>query len=97
MLCEKCLRQKDCLPLLFAEKYPELRPMVEKLTKCEMLIVSPVPEPQKDIRQSKPVNKFFLASILMKNFMILLSYVKRQRKALCILLLLATGAMTYLL
>ncbi|MBW4505355.1 MAG: hypothetical protein KME64_02415 [Scytonematopsis contorta HA4267-MV1] len=97
MLCEKCLRQKDCLPLLFAEKYPELRPMVEKLTKCEMLIVSLVPEPQKDIIQSKPVNKFFLASILMKNFMLLLSYVKRQRKALCILLLLVTGAVTYLL
>ncbi len=97
MLCEKCLRQKDCLPLLFAEKYPELRPMVEKLTKCEMLIVSPVPELVKDIRQSKAVKKFFLATIFVKKLKLLLSYPKTQRKALCILLLLATGAMTYLL
>jgi hypothetical protein len=96
MLCDKCLRQKDCLPLLFAEKYPELRPMVEKLTKCEMLIVSPVPKPLKDIRQSKPVKQFLFASIFVKNFMLFLSYAKLHSKALYILLLLVTGAVTYL-
>jgi hypothetical protein len=95
MVCEKCLRKEDCLPLLFSKKYPELRPMVEQLTKCEMLTVVPITEPQEQIKQGKTIKRFVLASILVKNLRLFFSHLKMQRKALYILLLI-TGAVTYL-